>query len=103
MPFTFSEADPNDFPVLADLPQVTAANSNRSVFATDLSTDALTRGLIACENCSQTFSKRMHYKYETASSERSRCVLMSLAVIVKRTIDHTTVRSVRKLLRYEAI
>jgi hypothetical protein len=103
MPFTSSEADPNDFPVLADLPQATAVNSHGPVVATDLSNDALRRGIIRCENCSKTFSKRMHYKYEIASSKRRCCVLMFLAVIEKLTIDHITVRSVRKLLRYEAI
>jgi hypothetical protein len=103
MPFTFSEADLNDFPVWANLPQVTTINSHEPVDATDLSNDALRRGLIGCENCSKTFSKRMHYKYETTSSSRGYCVLMFPAVIVKPTIDHTSVRSVPKLLLYEAI
>ena len=103
MPFTFSEADPNDFPVLVDSPQATAVNSHRPVVATDLSDDASRRGHIRCTNCSKTFSKRMHYKYETAPSRRRCCVLMFLAVIVKPTIDHTAVRSVTELLGYEAI
>ena len=103
MPFTFSEADPNDFPVLADLPQATAVNSHGPVDATDLSNDALRRGLIRCENCSKTFNKRMHYKYEPVSSKRRCCVLMFPAAIVKPTIDHITVRSVPKPLPYEAI
>jgi hypothetical protein len=103
MPFTFSEADPNDFPVLTDLPQATAVNSHGPVVATDLSNDALRRGLIRCENCSKSFNKRMHYKYGTVSSKHRCYVLMFLAVIVKPTIDHITVRSAPKLLPYEAI
>jgi hypothetical protein len=102
MSFTFGEADPSDFLVLANLPQSTAVNSHGPVVAADLSNDALRRDLIRCESCSKTFSKRMHYKYKTASSSRSHFVLMFLAVIVKPTIDHTTVRSVPILLRYEA-
>ena len=102
MPFTFGEADPNHFPVLADIPQATAENSHGPVVATDLSNDALRR-LIRCENCSKTFNKRMHYKYETSSSKRRYYVLMFLAVIVKPTIDHITVPSVPKLLHYEVI
>ena len=103
MPFTFGEADPNDFPVLADLPQAAAVNSHEPVDATDLSNDALRRGLIRCENCSKTFNKRMHYKYEPVSSKRRCCILMFPAAIVKPTIDHITVRSVPRLSPYEAI
>jgi hypothetical protein len=104
MPLSFSEVDSNDFPVLADLPQVTAVNSHGPVVVTDLAgNDTLRGGLIRCENCSKTFNKRMHYKYGTISSRRRYCVLMFLAVIAKPTIDHITVRSVPKLLRYEAM
>ena len=74
MPSTFGEADLNDFPVLADLPQATAVNSHDPVVATDLSNDALRRSHIQCENCSKTFNKRMHYKYESVSSTRRYCV-----------------------------
>jgi hypothetical protein len=103
MPFTFSEADLNDFPVWANLPQATTINSHGRVDDTDPSNDALRRGLIGCESCSKTFGKRMHYKYETTSSSRGYWILTFLAVIVKLTIDHTTVHSVPKLLHYEAI
>ena len=104
MPLSFTEVDPNDFPLLVDLPQVTAVNSHGPALAADLAGNDTSRGgLIPCENCSKTFNKRMHYKYGTISSKSRYCVLMFLAVIAKPTIGHITVRSVPKLLRYEAI
>ncbi len=100
---TFDEADPNYFPIVAALPQVTVVNPQGTVAATDLSNNGVKRSLIKCENCSKNFSKRMHYKYKTASTGRSYYVLMSLVVIAKSMIDRTIVRSVLKLLHYEPI
>ncbi|SRR6266536_1467972 len=85
------------------LSTTTDARVDKSTRASQHCGKASVQGLINCKDCSRTFTKRMHYKFETLYRPFHRLTgltFIALAVIAKPTIVLTIVVSVPKPLHY---